>query len=63
MGQWAVGRGLDAKIRQIPSILQRARGALANTVLQGGIFLQREGRIQQRMDGINVHSKVARMLM
>ncbi|EGW8179653.1 NAD-dependent DNA ligase LigB, partial [Salmonella enterica] len=57
------GEDWTPKIRRIPSIPQTTQGALANAVLQGEIFLQREGHIQQRMGGMNARSKVAGMLM
>ncbi|ECF6563726.1 NAD-dependent DNA ligase LigB [Salmonella enterica] len=57
------GEDWTPKIRLIPSIPQTTQGALANAVLQGEIFLQREGHIQQRMGGMNARSKVAGMLM
>ncbi|WP_410964703.1 NAD-dependent DNA ligase LigB [Salmonella sp. SAL04286] len=62
-GNGLQGEDWTPKIRLIPSIPQTTQGALANAVLQGEIFLQREGHIQQRMGGMNARSKVAGMLM
>lgn len=62
-GNGLQGEDWTPKIRLIPSIPQTTQGALANAVLQGEIFLQREGHIQQRMGGMNARSKAAGMLM
>ncbi|HDJ2741574.1 TPA: NAD-dependent DNA ligase LigB [Salmonella bongori] len=62
-GNGLQGEDWTQKIYHIPAIPQTTRGALANAVLQGEIFLQREGHIQQRMGGMNARSKVAGMLM
>ncbi len=42
---------------------QTVSGPLANSTLQGEIFLQREGHIQQQMGGINARAKVAGLMM
>lgn len=62
-GNGLQGEDWAPKISLIPSIPQTTQGALANAVLQGEIFLQREGHIQQRMGGMKARSKVAGMLM
>ncbi|TGB62510.1 NAD-dependent DNA ligase LigB [Escherichia sp. E4736] len=62
-GNGLKGEDWTQKIRLIPSVPQSVSGALANSTLQGEIFLQREGHIQQQMGGMNARSKVAGILM
>lgn len=57
------GEDWTEKARRIPSIPQNVSGALANSVLQGEIFLRAEGHVQKKMGGMNARSKVAGMLM
>jgi DNA ligase (NAD+) len=38
-------------------------GVLANSVLQGELFLLREGHVQKQMGGMNARAKVAGMMM
>ena len=45
------GKSGPAQARMIPAIPQTLAGPLANSVLQGELFLLREGHIQQRMGG------------
>ena len=68
--QQAIGRGnglkgedWTANVRQIPSVPQRVQGALANSVLQGELFLLRDGHRQKQMGGMNARSKVAGAMM
>ncbi|ROP56215.1 DNA ligase (NAD+) [Enterobacter sp. BIGb0383] len=62
-GNGLKGEDWTANVRQIPSIPQRVTGAFANSVLQGELFLLREGHSQKRMGGINARSKVAGAMM
>lgn len=57
------GEDWTQKVRLIPSVPQTVSGPLANSTLQGEIFLKREGHIQQQMGGINARSKVAGLMM
>lgn len=62
-GNGLKGEDWTQKVRRIPSIPQTTKGLLANSTLQGEIFLQQEGHIQQKRGGMNARSKVAGMLM
>lgn len=62
-GDGLKGEDWTAKAQRISAIPQTVTGALANSVLQGEIFLPREGHIQQKMGGMNARSKVAGLLM
>lgn len=62
-GDGLKGEDWTQKVKQIPAVPQTVFGALANSVLQGEIFLQQEGHIQQKMGGMNARSKVAGLLM
>ena len=62
-GNGLKGEDWTQKVRSIPSVPQSVSGPLANSTLQGEIFLQREGHIQQQMGGMNARSKVAGMMM
>lgn len=62
-GNGLKGEDWTANVRQIPSIPQRVQGVLANSVLQGELFLLREGHIQKQMGGINARAKVAGAMM
>lgn len=62
-GDGRKGESWTEKVRLIPSLPQRLTGPLANSVLQGEIYLARDGHIQQRMGGINARAKVAGALM
>lgn len=62
------GNGLKGEdwtqiVRLISAVPQTVSGPLANSTLQGEIFLQREGHIQQQMGGINARAKVAGLMM
>ncbi|HEI3267285.1 TPA: NAD-dependent DNA ligase LigB [Escherichia coli] len=62
------GNGLNGedwtqKVRLISAVPQTVSGPLANSTLQGEIFLKREGHIQQQMGGINARAKVAGLMM
>jgi DNA ligase (NAD+) len=58
-GNGLAGEDWTAKALQIPSIPKTLKGQLADSVLQGELFLRREGHIQQQMGGINARSKAA----
>ena len=62
-GNGLKGEDWTANARQIPSIPQSVTGAFSNSVLQGELFLLREGHKQKRMGGLNARSKVAGAMM
>ena len=62
-GDGLSGEDWTQKARRIPSLPQTVDGAIANSVLQGEIFLRAGGHIQQKMGGMNARSQVAGMLM
>ncbi|HHG8770946.1 TPA: NAD-dependent DNA ligase LigB [Raoultella planticola] len=62
-GDGRTGEEWTAKVRQIPAVPAVTEGELANSVLQGEIFLQRPGHVQKRMGGMNARAKVAGTLM
>lgn len=62
-GNGLKGEDWTQKVSLISAVPQTVSGPLANSTLQGGIFLQREGHIQQQMGGINARAKVAGLMM
>lgn len=62
-GNGLKGEDWTQKVRLISAVPQTVSGPLANSTLQGEIFLQREGLIQQQMGGINARAKVAGLMM
>ncbi|ELP1808776.1 NAD-dependent DNA ligase LigB [Escherichia coli] len=62
-GNGLKGEDWTQKVSLISAVSQTVSGPLANSTLQGEIFLQREGHIQQQMGGINVRAKVAGLMM
>lgn len=62
-GNGLKGEDWTQKVSLISAVPQTVSGPLANSTLQGEIFLQREGHIQQQMGGINAHAKVAGLMM
>ncbi|EKI0699334.1 NAD-dependent DNA ligase LigB [Escherichia coli] len=62
-GNGLKGEDWTEKVSLISAVPQTVSGPLANSTLQGEIFLQREGRIQQQMGGINARAKVAGLMM
>ncbi|EGQ7353480.1 NAD-dependent DNA ligase LigB [Escherichia coli] len=62
-GNGLKGEDWTQKVRLISAVPRTVSGPLANSTLQGEIFLQREGHIQQQMGGINARSKVAGLMM
>ncbi|EHC5101746.1 NAD-dependent DNA ligase LigB [Escherichia coli] len=62
-GNGLKGEDWTQKVSLISAVSQTVSGPLANSTLQGEIFLQREGHIQQQMGGINARAKVAGLMM
>ncbi|HBJ0130649.1 TPA: NAD-dependent DNA ligase LigB [Escherichia coli] len=62
-GNGLKGEDWTQKDSLISAVPQTVSGPLANSTLQGEIFLQREGHIQQQMGGINARAKVAGLMM
>lgn len=62
-GNGLKGEDWTQKVSLISTVRQTVSGPLANSTLQGEIFLQREGHIQQQMGGINARAKVAGLMM
>lgn len=62
-GNGLIGEDWTVKARHIPSLPQKVEGLLANSVLQGEVYLQADKHVQQQMGGMNARSKVAGMLM
>ena len=62
-GNGLKGEDWTQKVSLISAVPQTVSGPLANSTLQGEIFLQREGHIQQQMGGINTRAKVAGLMM
>lgn len=62
-GNGLKGEDWTQKVRLISAVPQTVSGPLANSTLQGEIFLKRKGHIQQQMGGINVRAKVAGLMM
>ena len=57
------GEDWTEQVRAIPSIPDHLQGVLANSVLQGELFLLSENHIQKQMGGMNARAKVAGVLM
>lgn len=57
------GEDWTEQVRAIPSIPGHLQGVLANSVLQGELFLLSENHIQKQMGGMNARAKVAGVLM
>ncbi|EEW1636277.1 DNA ligase B [Escherichia coli] len=62
-GNGLKGEDWTQKVRLISAVPQTVSGPLANSTLQGEIFLKREGHIQQQMGGLNARAKVAGLMM
>lgn len=62
-GNGLKGEDWTQNVLLIPSVPHTTQGQLANSTLQGEIFLQQEGHIQHKRGGMNARSKVAGMLM
>jgi len=62
-GDGMKGEDWTAQVQKIPSIPLTLQGALADSILQGELFLRSEGHIQQQKGGMNARAKVAGMMM
>lgn len=62
-GNGLKGEDWTQKVRLISAMPQTVSGPLANSTLQGEIFLKRKEHIQQQMGGINARAKVAGLMM
>lgn len=62
-GDGLSGEDWTAKARVIPSIPNSVSGELANSVLQGELFLRRENHVQKQSGGMNARAKVAGAMM
>lgn len=62
-GNGLKGEDWTQKVSLISAVPQTVSGHLANSTLQGEIFLKRKGHIQQQMGGINARAKVAGLMM
>lgn len=62
-GDGLKGEDWTAKVKRIASVPSQITGPLANSVLQGELFLRRDNHIQQQMGGMNARAKVAGAMM
>ncbi len=62
-GNGLVGEDWTQNARRISALPQRVTGVLANSVLQGELFLRQDGHIQKQMGGMNARAKVAGAMM
>lgn len=62
-GDGVKGEDWTAQVRAMPLVPQSTEGALANSVLQGELFLLRDNHIQHQMGGMNARAKVAGAMM
>lgn len=62
-GDGLKGEDWTTKVQALPRIPVHTTGLLANSVLQGELFLRREGHIQQQMGGMNARARVAGAMM
>lgn len=62
-GNGKSGEDWTQNILQIPAIPKQVTGPLANSVLQGELFLRQEAHIQKEAGGINARSRVAGAMM
>lgn len=62
-GDGLKGEDWTEKVQKIPSIPRQVTGLLANSVLQGELFLRRDNHIQYEMGGMNARAKVAGAMM
>ena len=62
-GDGIKGEDWTEQVRSIPSVPKNLKGALANSVLQGELFLLSDNHIQQKMGGMNARAKVAGTMM
>lgn len=62
-GNGLAGEDWTEKVRRVPTVPKKLTGPLANSVLQGELFLRRDGHIQQKMGGMNARAKVAGLML
>ncbi len=62
-GDGLKGEDWTAKVKRIAAIPARVTGPLANSVLQGELFLRRDNHVQHQMGGMNARAKVAGAMM
>ena len=62
-GDGQKGEDWTAKVHALPRVPSHVAGLLANSVLQGELFLRRDGHIQQKMGGMNARARVAGAMM
>lgn len=62
-GNGLQGEDWTAKVKALKRVPGRVNGLLANSVLQGELFLRRDGHVQQRMGGMNARARVAGAMM
>lgn len=62
-GDGLAGEDWTAKVHAIPSIPKKVSGALANSALQGELYLRLENHIQKQAGGLNARAKVAGAMM
>lgn len=62
-GDGIKGEDWTAQVARLPQVPQQVSGPLADSVLQGELFLLREGHVQREAGGINARAKVAGAMM
>ena len=62
-GNGLAGEDWTTKVQAIPAVPKKLSGALANSVLQGELFLLQKGHVQEQMGGVNARARVAGALM
>ncbi|ELY6245464.1 NAD-dependent DNA ligase LigB [Cronobacter universalis] len=62
-GDGVQGEDWTARARLIPAIPSQVKGELADSVLQGELFLRRKGHRQQQDGGVNARAQVAGAMM
>ena len=58
-GDGFAGEDWTASVRRLAAVPARISGPAGNSVLQGELFLLRDGHVQREMGGINARAKVA----
>jgi len=62
-GNGLKGEDWTAKVKALKRVPGRVTGLLANSVLQGELFLRQDNHVQQRMGGMNARARVAGAMM
>lgn len=62
-GNGISGEDWTTKVMQIPALPKKVDGLLADSILQGELFLRQPGHIQEKMGGMNARAKVAGALL